>query len=139
MFTRKVMDEVDPRDARQPIAQPGSTLLQHVERKYHRAVEAQGLKRVRERAEWFEGDLGLIEKAMRSIGSGTFYRFENNKVVLKERLRGDSLPKTVKAKHTSRRRALEPFHAAGSELKSCRTSSYPAAYPPGRRPRSSQK
>ena len=98
-YTMKIMGDVHPLDARQPIAQPGSTLLQHVERKYHQAVEAQGLKRVRERAEWFEGDLGLIEKAMRSIGSGTFYRFENNRVVLKERLRGGKLPKTVRAKH----------------------------------------
>ena len=113
MFTRKVMDDIDPRDARQPIAQPGSTLLQHVERKYHRAVEAQGLKRVRERAEWFEGDLGLIERAMRSIGSGTFYRFEDNRVVLKERLRGSSLPKTVKAKH---RRSPRDLRATNEKI-----------------------
>ena len=115
LFTRKVMDDdIDPRDARQPIAQPGSTLLQHVEKKYHRAVEAQGLKRVRPgRAEWFEGDLGLIEKAMRSIGSGTFYRFENNRVVLKERLRGSNLPKTVKAKH---RRSPRDLRATNEKI-----------------------
>ena len=114
MFTHKVMDDIDPRDARQPIAQPGSTLLQHVERKYHRAVEAQGLERVRPgRAEWFEGELGLIEKAMRSIGSGTFYRFENNRVVLKERLRGGKLPKTVRAKH---RRSPRDLRATNEKI-----------------------
>jgi len=114
-YTMKIPDEnLHALDARPLIAQPGSTMLQHVERKYHRAVEAQGLERVRPgRAEWFEGDLELIEKAMRSIGSGTFYRFENNRVVLKERLRGGKLPKTVKAKH---RRSPRDLRATNEKI-----------------------
>ena len=112
-YTMKVMDDenIDPRDAREPIAQPGSTMLQYEERRYHKAIEALGIKRVRERAEWFQTkDLSLIESAMRSIGAGTFYKFKNNKIVVKQRLTGKRV-RTVRAKHRRSPRDLRKTNA----------------------------
>ena len=87
-FSQRVLEPRDPRDGREDYALAGKTRLQLRERQYHNAIEARGVQRVRSgRAEWFRGSLRQIELGLRSLGTGTFYKFENNAIVDKVELK----------------------------------------------------
>ena len=87
-FSQRVLQQRDPRDGREDYALSGKTRLQLRERQYHNAIEARGVQRVRTKAEWFRGSLRQIEAALKSINTGTFYRFENDAIVEKVELKG---------------------------------------------------
>ena len=86
-FSQRVLETRDPRDGREDYQLAGKTRLQLRERQYHNAIEARGVQRERAKAEWFRGSLRQIELGLKSIGTGTFYRFQNNAIVEKEELR----------------------------------------------------
>ena len=86
-WSRRVLAQRGDRDGREDYAMPGNTLLQVREKQYHALLSKRGVARVRGgRAEWFRGSLRGIEAAMRSIGTGTLYKFDANGVASKETL-----------------------------------------------------
>ena len=80
-FTNRVLQETNEDDARQDFAKKGYAVPRQREIEFHRFLDKTiGIKRVRsERSEWFEGNLDLMKKALRSVG-GTYYDFKNNEL-----------------------------------------------------------
>ena len=103
-FTNRVLQETNEDDARQDFAKKGYAVPRQREIEFHRFLDKTiGIKRVRsERSEWFEGNLDLMKKALRSVG-GTFYEFKNNQVTRGQFIYRDNTDVTnILNRHTPR-------------------------------------
>ena len=100
-FAERVMPERQEGDNREEYQRlhMGSTLIQIREKQYHQNLVRLGMQRLgmpgteesRKRSEFFRGSLDLVIKALKQIGTGDLYLFQNNdinkieKITLKKR------------------------------------------------------
>ena len=79
----------------------GKTRLRLREREYHDRLDAhRRIERVRStRSEWFQGDLTAVTNMLRAIGTGTFYRMEDDKIVEQTVLTRNKDLKTTRVRH----------------------------------------
>ena len=100
-FAERVMPERQENDNRPEFARlhMANTLIQIREKQYHQNLVRLGMQRLgmpgteesRKRSEFFRGSLDLVIKALKQIGTGDLYLFQNNdinkieKITLKKR------------------------------------------------------
>ena len=79
----------------------GKTRLRLREREYHARLDAHRRNdRVRStRSEWFEGDLSAVTAMLRAIGTGVYYRLQDNKILEQTVLTRNKDLKTTRVKH----------------------------------------
>ena len=79
----------------------GKTRLRLREREYHDRLDAhRRIERVRSsRSEWFRGGLTAVTNMLRAIGTGTFYRMENDTIVEQTVLTRNKDLKTTRVNH----------------------------------------